>query len=355
MSNLFTNHRLNRCETVQVKLADLGKPAVKTLQVQVKSLNACKPSRISYFIDPRHGRKDAEVLIVTKSDIRKLRRNGYEVEVVQKYPGFCPTVDPVEFRGPTVKPIGPHGIGTTTFGVSNGITGFGGISVCCSSNGKPKGKGGLLHTTSNGRCARAADMVIPKSRRQQLLERYIILVKKHRELTQELDDYGRELAAALPNDDMTAPTYNLFRPFVDENKLSDSFHSIFQKFFGVLPTERLEGDYKSKIDLIAYFFILVEWEKLGNYTFSEKCKKPFFEFVNEKVLIEKLDVTERTFHNRLTRTMDEFRKNLAKEPLTSKFKGDSWKRDRFINDFLKVLEIFHATEYYKELEVRKHA
>lgn len=268
---------------------------------------------------------------------------------MQKYPGFYATINPVETLAQTVKPIDPHGMGTTTFGVSDGIAGFGGISVCCASKGKPKGKDGLLHTPGNGRHASASGMVIPQGRRQRLLERYIVLVKKHRELTQELDDYGREFAAALPNDDMTAPTYNLFRPFVDEDKLSDCFRCIFQKYFGVLPTERLEGDYKNKIDLVAYFFILVEWENFGNYTFSEKCKKPFFEFINEKVLVEKLDVTERTFHNRLTRTMDDFRKNLARESLSSKFKGDSWKRDRFIKYFLKVLEIFHATEYYKEL------
>lgn len=51
MSKLFTNHRLNICETVQVKLADLRKP-IKTLQVQVKLLNACKPPRMDKVNKP---------------------------------------------------------------------------------------------------------------------------------------------------------------------------------------------------------------------------------------------------------------------------------------------------------------
>ena len=36
--------------------------------------------------------------------------------------------------------------------------------------------------------------------------------------------------------------------FVDENKLSDCFLYIFQKFFGALPTETLDGYYKKPID-----------------------------------------------------------------------------------------------------------
>ena len=181
------------------------------------------------------------------------------------------------------------------------------------------------------------------------------MVKAHAELTKRLADFGKKIHDALPDDETGIPVYNLFRPFVDENKLSDCFLCIFQKFFGALPTETLDGYYKKPIDLIAYLFILVEWERLANYIFSEKCKKPFFEFVKEKVLVEKLDTTERTFLNRLTVTMGDFRNNLMKEPISSNFKGERWKKDFFIKDFLKVVEIFHGTEYYQELAKRKHA
>lgn len=118
-----------------------------------------------------------------------------------------------------------------------------------------------------------------KSTKKELEEEYLVLVKAHAELTKRLADFGKKIHDALPDDETGIPVYNLFRPFVDENKLSDCFLYIFQKFFGALPTETLDGYYKKPIDLIAYLFILVEWERLANYIFSEKCKKPFFEFV----------------------------------------------------------------------------
>lgn len=215
----------------------------------------------------------------------------------------------------------------------------------------------FLHDVSshNRKKPRARRILYKKKRKKELLERFVVLIKKQAEIAKELDDIRAELAALLPEDDERPPVFNLFQPFVDEDKLSDCFNYIFQKFFGTLPTERLEGYYAKPIDLIAYMFILVEWERLGNCIFSEKCKKPFFEYINEKVLVEKIGKTERTFYNRLTLTMNDFRNNLMKEPASSKFKGECWKRDFFIKDFLKVLGIFHGTDYYKELEMRKHA
>lgn len=188
-----------------------------------------------------------------------------------------------------------------------------------------------------------------------LIKEYLALVREQAKLTEKLAEFEKKLREALPNDGTSISTCKLFRSFVDVNKLADCFHCIFQKFFGPLPTEKLEGDYHKQVDLAAYFFIIVEWEELGSYIFKEKCKKPFFEYINKNVLTEELGVTERTFHNRLTSTMDDFRKKLSTEPVSSKFKGECWKNDFFIKDFLKVLEIFHGTDYYKELEMRKHA
>ncbi|WP_294722372.1 hypothetical protein [Prevotella sp.] len=99
----------------------------------------------------------------------------------------------------------------------------------------------------------------------------------------------------------------------------------------------------------------MEWEKLGSFIFSEKCKKPFFDYVCEKVIANQIGKTERTFYNRLTLTMNDFRQKLMKEPASSKFKDDCWKKDMFIKDFLKVVGIFHGMEYYKELMKHKYA
>lgn len=375
MNHLFTNHRLNRCKTVQVKLPDVSRSLGDTIQVQL--FGADKPSRKTFqvqFLDfDKLPRKfpfvaphvlelaDAEVRIVTKSDITKLRRKGYVVEVVQKLPNLYPN-RLVDVLSPTIKPIGIQNFSPIIHDAPNAITDIGCPSVCCTNNGNPKRNGSLHQTIGNGRRTRALGVTTPKNRTQQLLERYIVLIRKQEyiakeqaEVAKEMDEIRAELVAILPESNDGIVEFNIFQPFVDESKLSDCFHCIFQKFFGVLPTERLEGEYNEQIDLIAYFFILVEWEKLGNYIFTEKCKKPFFEYINKNVLTEELDVTERTFHNRLTRTMDDFRKKLSKEPFSSKFKGECWKRDCFIKDFLKVLGIFHGTDYYKELELRKHA
>ena len=91
------------------------------------------------------------------------------------------------------------------------------------------------------------------------------------------------------------------------------------------------------------------------YPLSEATLNKFFEYVKEKNVTDGIGKTERTFQNRLTCTMGDFRKKLAEEPLSSKFKNECWKNDFFIKDFLKVLRIFHGTKYYKELELRKHA
>lgn len=90
MNYLLTNNRLNRFEPVQVKLADFSKLTIKT--IQVKLLDASKTSRKLPFINPRYGQPTAaEVRIVTKAEITKLRKKGYVVKVVQKLPDLYPS------------------------------------------------------------------------------------------------------------------------------------------------------------------------------------------------------------------------------------------------------------------------
>lgn len=96
-------------------------------------------------------------------------------------------------------------------------------------------------------------------------------------------------------------------------------------------------------------------EKLDNSIFSEKCKKPFFEYISENIAVGQIGKTERTFYNCITRDMDSFRKKLLEEPVSSAFNGEHWKTNDFFIDFLKVIKIFHRTEFYKELKERKLA
>ena len=338
MNKLFKNHRMGRCKMTQWKW------------ISVK--NPCR------LIPANHSDStDAMVCVLTLPEIKEYRRQGYEVEIVEMVLPDAPRrlVDVV--AQPKIKRyrIASAHVDTTGSSSLEICGGVGNSVLCCASEDKPSVRRGLPVRKMRGVYVKAVQTYNGKSRKKELLERFVVLVRKQADIAKEMDDIRAELATLLPDDDGNPPVFNLFQPFVDEDKLSCCFNCIFQKFFGALPTERLDGYYAKPIDLIAYFFILVEWERLGNCIFSEKCKKPFFEYINEKVLVEGIGKTERTFYNRLTHTMNDFRCNLMKEPASSNFRGECWKRDFFIKDFLKVLAIFHATEYYKELETRKHA
>lgn len=321
MKELFFSHRLKWCKTFLEKWIDL------------KNFNeSIREGRLN--VD-----SNTKVLILTEEEATTFRKDGYDVEIVSKVSPSYPRrlvdifvgLNKIRKRMHTQPP---------TFDVARLLSMEMGEEILASS----------FHC-----CACACAFPYGTGNSNGLIKEYLALVREHAKLSEKLAEFEKKLREALPNDGTSISTCKLFRSFVDVNKLADCFHCIFRKFFGPLPTEKLEGDYHEQVDLAAYFFIIVEWEELGSYIFKEKCKKPFFEYINKNVLTEELGVTERTFHNRLTRTMDDFRKKLSTEPVSSKFKGECWKNDFFIKDFLKVLEIFHGTEYYKELEIRKHA
>ncbi len=100
----------------------------------------------------------------------------------------------------------------------------------------------------------------------------------------------------LPDEDTKGPS-RLFRDFVDEKKLAKSFLKIILNFYGIDQTAALKGNDKDRITLVAYLFVLVEHEKLGSSTFSEKGVTPFYKFIKEHVT-NNIDATSRTLHNR---------------------------------------------------------
>lgn len=156
------------------------------------------------------------------------------------------------------------------------------------------------------------------------------------------------LILTLPDEDTKGPS-KLFRDFVDEKKLAKSFLDIILNFYGIDQKAELKGNDKDRITLVAYLFVLVEHEKLGSSTFSEKGVTPFYDYIKEHVM-NNIDATSRTLHNRLRGNMATFRERLGKEPHDSKFQNVYWQTSPYLQNFLKVREIFHATEYYKELE-----
>jgi hypothetical protein len=187
-----------------------------------------------------------------------------------------------------------------------------------------------------------------KDAKQMLLAVMDTKIKAAAALASGLADLKERLRSALP-DDIAQTHSRLFLPSIDECALAEAFRSVYDAFFGAVPKERLSGAFQKPVDLAAYFFIIAEWHGWGNATFSEKGKKPFFRFLKASLGDDNFHPTLRTLHNRLTLTMGDFRRRLMEEPLTSTFKSDSWKRDFFIKDFLKVVEIFHTTPFFRHL------
>ena len=141
----------------------------------------------------------------------------------------------------------------------------------------------------------------------------------------------------------------LFREFVDEKKLGGCFFELYDRFFGADPKVKLKGAVADWLTFAAYLFILVEFEGFGADHFGEKGKLPFFKFLCESV--GKLKESQRrTFHSRLTKTLDDFRTRILKEPRNSDFRNDYWKRNVYLENFLSILEIFHEQPYYNELK-----
>lgn len=178
------------------------------------------------------------------------------------------------------------------------------------------------------------------SQREEMEQMYWAVVEIARNM--------EKIILTLPDDDRKKPM-GLFRDFVDEGKLALCFKQISVGFYGIDPTQELKGSDRDIVTFMGYLFILVEHEHLGNVNFSEKGINPFFRFVKEHSIVN-VKCTPRTFYNRLTGTLGTFRSRMQSESRDSKFQNDYWKSSVFLKNFLAVREIFHGTDYYKELK-----
>lgn len=178
------------------------------------------------------------------------------------------------------------------------------------------------------------------SQREEMEQMYWAVVEIARNM--------EKIILTLPDDDKKKPV-GLFRDFVDEGKLALCFKQISVGFYGIDPTQELKGSDRDIVTFMGYLFILVEHEHLGNVNFSEKGINPFFRFVKEHSIVN-VKCTSRTFYNRLTGTLGTFRSRMQSESRDSKFQNDYWKSSVFLKNFLAVREIFHGTDYYKELK-----
>ena len=133
---------------------------------------------------------------------------------------------------------------------------------------------------------------------------------------------------------------------VDENKLANCFSSLYDRYFGEKPKSRLEGKCDQSL-FFAYLYLLVEKEQLGKENFAENTRKPFFEFLREKV-VKEMEKTLRTFHNRVEE-LQSLRKNVLSKDENLQ-ENQPWKSSNHYKNFHGICGNFHKTGYFHELE-----
>ncbi len=171
------------------------------------------------------------------------------------------------------------------------------------------------------------------------------LVRNLSEQLAELHE-GLRLAQSGYGEPSTKKRYNIFNPVIDEDKLAACFEKLYRSYISTgqgTPAGKRPDD----MAFATFLFILVEHEHLGKSDFSDLCKKPFYEFVCEKV-IPHLQGTGRTFHNRLE-SLKPFRHHLIhpspNESVRTRFEsGDNYQY------FHRLLTDYHRSGYYYELK-----
>ncbi|MCD8093555.1 MAG: hypothetical protein LUF01_12295 [Bacteroides sp.] len=133
---------------------------------------------------------------------------------------------------------------------------------------------------------------------------------------------------------------------VDENKLAGCFSKLYNSYFGEKRKYQLEGKC-DQILFFAYLYLLVEKEQLGKENFAENTRKPFFEFIEQKVVGE-TNKTVRTFHNRVEE-LQKFRETLLSKDENSR-ENPTWKSSNHYKNFHGICGNFHRTSYFNELE-----
>lgn len=136
---------------------------------------------------------------------------------------------------------------------------------------------------------------------------------------------------------------------VDENKLASCFAKLYNYYF-VQRKSLLEGKHDES-RFFAYLFLLVEIEGLGKEGFADNSRRPFFEFIEEKVIEGNMEKTMRTFHNRVTDLL-KLREQIL-FPSKNHSENQIWENNSDYKNFHGIRGIFHKSRYFKELEILK--
>ncbi len=299
------------------------------------------------FEEACEGCRISELCLLTPAEINLYRQHGFQVEVINRRP----LISPVQAEGrtqdagwPTDAEPAADSTGLVQVPENRPLRKI--AQVADADEPDPCPPEPDEHRLLGGLGRR------PRPTRRELEERLLVLVSRLVEDAKEADLIRKMLAEWDGDDEPFRLDSGLFKPYVDDKKLAASLRSVYDCYYGPLPTNSFLGVYRKDIDLAAYLYILMEREHLGNDTFSEKGKKPFYDYLVKEAHIS-FSMTRRSYSDRIANNMGDFRTRLLNEPEQSEFRGSRWKHDLFIKDFLQVVEIFHATAYYKELVKRR--
>lgn len=148
------------------------------------------------------------------------------------------------------------------------------------------------------------------------------------------------------------PFPRLFNSVIDPEQLESCLKELYLHFYGEERQEVLMLGKKKRCDevtFVAYLYILVEREKLGNETFGVQTRQPFFNFIRAKVM-KNLGKTPRTFQNRMADIETIRQKILKAGERDLKALGET---NVHCRNFQQILNAFHGTRFAKNLK-RSH-
>lgn len=172
------------------------------------------------------------------------------------------------------------------------------------------------------------------------LQEYFSYVAQKQYLNEEIDKIKRPLFSATAQKKEGKPQKRrLFKQEVDESLLAECFNEVYVRFFVKKNVEKMQGQYDDVLTLMIYLFIIAEKE---GYFFNQDMG-PFFRFCTNTAQFQPAK-TERTFRNHLNDEFAAFREAALKN-----FHNQKNISKKAIDDYHKVLGIFHETKKYVEM------
>lgn len=271
--------------------------------------------------------------VLTETEVRQLRHNGYKVFMIKKLPSPTMPVSPC-------RSLNAERIKTRVRRKA--------YSSSCDTNddndedtpGCPSGvHDGSPHQKTSS--ANVPSTTPSKRSKQKEKPEKIWLTIAY------LEDNLRQLIKNLIEGDNAGINNmslfsDLFRDGILKQDLTNCFHQIYDHFYGKDRPEMLRGQYTKDIDLVALLYVLVNDYKLG----SEKLAvKPFHTFIKTAVFT-RLKPCHRTLHNRLN---FQFKSLMDCAKTRQGIPYKKWKpKGQEEENYAQVRAFFCNTQFYKD-------